>query len=199
MKIFLSKILLSLFICSIFLISACEKKEKTQNPSTKQQESRPLNSDTTNKNKQGDGNRQDARMKSLENIEIDLSDSKTFLMMNSQKPDVTTTDSGLQYRVIKQGSGSKPEIDNTVQVHYRGTFPNGQEFDSSHKRGKAAEFKVNKVIAGWTEALLLMNEGSTYELVIPPELAYGDRGAGNTIPPKQVLKFEVELIKAQID
>ena len=141
----------------------------------------------------------DKSMQALENIQLDVTNSQTFLAMNANKEGVNTTASGLQYRVLTQGNGSKPNSNSVVQVHYRGTFPNGEEFDSSYKRGEPANFAVTRVIKGWTEGLLLMNEGSKYELVIPSELAYGARGAGNVIPPNQVLKFEVELLNANLE
>jgi len=113
-----------------------------------------------------------------------------FLADNAKKPGVKTTTSGLQYKVVKDGSGRAPKAGDTVTVHYRGTLVDGTEFDSSYKRGQPATFPVSGVIAGWTEALQLMQEGAKYQLVIPPALAYGDRGplAG------QVLVFDVELL-----
>lgn len=114
-----------------------------------------------------------------------------YLAANAAREGVKTTASGLQYRVIKAGTGRAPQVDDTVTVHYRGTLVDGTEFDSSYKRGQPATFPVSGVIAGWTEALQLMQEGAQYQLVIPPALAYGDRGplAG------QVLIFDVELLK----
>ena len=113
-----------------------------------------------------------------------------FLAENAKREGVRTTASGLQYKVVKEGSGRTPTLADTVTVHYRGTLVDGSEFDSSFKRGQPASFPVNAVIAGWTEALQLMKEGSQWQLVIPSELAYGDRGplAG------QVLIFDVELL-----
>ena len=115
-----------------------------------------------------------------------------YLAENARKDGVKTTASGLQYKVIKPGTGRAPTANDTVTVHYRGTLPDGTEFDSSYKRGQPATFPVSGVIAGWTEALQLMKEGAQYQLVIPPALAYGDRGplAG------QVLIFDVELLSA---
>ena len=115
-----------------------------------------------------------------------------YLAENARKDGVKTTTSGLQYKVIKPGTGRAPTANDTVTVHYRGTLPDGTEFDSSYKRGQPATFPVSGVIAGWTEALQLMKEGAQYQLVIPPALAYGDRGplAG------QVLIFDVELLSA---
>jgi len=108
---------------------------------------------------------------------------------------VVTTQSGLQYEVLSSGSGKSPGPTDSVTVHYRGTLTDGTEFDSSHKRGQPAVFPVNRVIPGWTEALQLMKEGDKWKLTIPPQLAYGERGAGKLIPPNSTLIFEVELIK----
>lgn len=116
-----------------------------------------------------------------------------YLLENKKKPGVTVTESGLQYRVLRRGSGKNPKINDSVKVHYRGTLIDGKEFDSSHSRGKPAVFPVNRVIPGWTEALQLMNSGAKYELVIPSDIAYGSRGTGS-IPPHSVLIFEVELL-----
>jgi FKBP-type peptidyl-prolyl cis-trans isomerase FklB len=118
-----------------------------------------------------------------------------FLAMNKEKPGVMVTPSGLQYEVIKMGTGPKPTAQNTVKVHYVGTLIDGTEFDSSIKRGEPAEFPVSGVITGWTEALQLMPVGSKFKLVIPETLAYGATGAGNTIKPYSTLVFEVELLE----
>jgi FKBP-type peptidyl-prolyl cis-trans isomerase FklB len=108
---------------------------------------------------------------------------------------VVKTQSGLQYEILASGSGKSPSASDSVTVHYRGTLTDGTEFDSSHKRGQPAVFPVNRVIPGWTEALQLMKEGDKWKLTIPPQLAYGERGAGKLIPPNSTLVFEVELIK----
>lgn len=121
-----------------------------------------------------------------------------FMEANSSKADVITTQSGLQYRILVEGNGSKPTTDNTVEVHYEGRLIDGVIFDSSIQRGEPAQFGVTQVIPGWTEALLLMSEGSKWELVIPPELAYGPGGTG-PIPPNATLIFEVELLKAKVE
>ncbi len=117
-----------------------------------------------------------------------------FLQENRKKKGVVETKSGLQYKVIKQGKGPKPGKNDTVKVHYRGTLLNGSEFDSSYKRNEPAVFKVGQVISGWQEALQLMNVGSTYELYIPANLAYGDRGAPPVIEPGSMLIFKVDLL-----
>lgn len=121
-----------------------------------------------------------------------------FLAENAKKEGVIVLPSGLQYRVITGGSGPTPTADNTVEVNYRGTLIDGTEFDSSYKRGVPAQFGVTQVIPAWVEALQLMKEGSKWELVVPPELAYGSGGAGGLIGPNQTLIFEVELLKAAV-
>ncbi|MGF1527874.1 MAG: FKBP-type peptidyl-prolyl cis-trans isomerase [Candidatus Competibacterales bacterium] len=117
-----------------------------------------------------------------------------FLTANAEKEEVQTTESGLQYIVVAQGEGERPESTDTVRVHYRGTLLDGTEFDSSYARGQPAEFPVNQVIPGWTEALQLMPVGSTYKLFIPSDLAYGPRGVGDRIAPNSTLIFDVELL-----
>jgi FKBP-type peptidyl-prolyl cis-trans isomerase FklB len=119
--------------------------------------------------------------------------SKAFLAENGAKAGVKTTASGLQYKVVTEGTGKKPTVDDTVTVNYRGTLLDGTEFDSSYKRGEPATFPVSGVIAGWTEALQLMKEGSKYQLFIPANLAYGDRGP----LANRLLIFDVELIKVE--
>ncbi len=121
--------------------------------------------------------------------------NEEFLVTNGKKPGVKTTPSGLQHRVIKEGSGKKPtSARDTVRVHYTGKFIDGSTFDSSVSRGEPIEFPLNRVIAGWTEGLQLMREGETAELVIPYQLGYGEHGSGRAIGPHQTLVFEVELI-----
>jgi len=116
-----------------------------------------------------------------------------FLAENKNKPGVKTTASGLQYKVIKEGTGPIPKPTDTVVTNYRGTLINGTEFDSSYKRGQPATFPVNAVIKGWTEALQLMKVGSKYQIYVPATLAYGERGAGQDIGPNETLIFDVEL------
>lgn len=127
--------------------------------------------------------------------EKNTSAGKKFLEENKKKEGVKTTASGLQYKVLKEGSGTSPKETDTVKVNYRGTTIDGTEFDSSYKRGEPATFPVNRVIKGWTEALQLMKPGSKYQLFIPAELAYGERGAGSDIGPNSTLLFDVELIE----
>jgi FKBP-type peptidyl-prolyl cis-trans isomerase FklB len=117
-----------------------------------------------------------------------------FLAVNKGKEGVTALPDGLQYKVLTPGSGPKPTANDTVTVNYRGTLLNGKEFDSSYKRGQPATFPVGGVIKGWTEALQLMPVGSKWQLFIPADLAYGDRGAGGDIGPGETLIFEVELL-----
>lgn len=119
---------------------------------------------------------------------------KKFLEENSKKEGVKTTGSGLQYKVLTEGSGKKPAATDTVETHYEGKTLDGIIFDSSYKRGQTTSFPLNGVIKGWTEALQLMAEGSKYELYIPFELAYGPAGSGGTIEPYSTLIFTVELI-----
>lgn len=118
-----------------------------------------------------------------------------FLDENKARDGVSVTDSGLQYEVITAAEGAKPTIDDTVTVHYVGTLMDGTEFDSSIARGEPASFPLKGVIPGWTEGLQLMNVGSKYRFVIPSDLAYGDRGAGQAIGPGETLIFEVELLE----
>jgi FKBP-type peptidyl-prolyl cis-trans isomerase FklB len=124
-------------------------------------------------------------------------DGEVFLAENKKKEGVKTLPSGLQYKVIKTGTGKKPKSTDTVTVHYRGTLINGTEFDSSYKRGQTVSFPVSGVIPGWTEALQLMEEGAKWQLFVPPNLAYGEKGAGNVIGPNATLIFEVELVSTQ--
>ena len=119
-----------------------------------------------------------------------------FLEENKKKPNVKTTASGLQYEVLTEGKGTPPKATDTVKVHYRGTLVDGTEFDSSYKRGQPAEFPVNGVIPGWTEALQLMKPGGKWKLYIPSDLAYGEMGRPS-IPPNSVLIFEVELLEVK--
>ena len=120
-----------------------------------------------------------------------------FLAANKAKEGVVTLPSGLQYKILKAGTGPKPKATDSVVCNYRGTLINGTEFDSSYKRGQPATFPVNGVIKGWTEALQLMPVGSKWQLFIPPDLAYGERGAGADIGPNATLIFEVELMSIQ--
>lgn len=117
-----------------------------------------------------------------------------FLQHNATQDGVITLASGLQYKVIKAGTGKSPALEDHVTVHYRGTTIEGREFDSSYSRGKPMIFQTNRVIPGWTEALQLMKQGAKWQLFIPENIAYGARGAGDAIGPKETLVFEVELL-----
>ena len=124
-------------------------------------------------------------------------EGENFLAANKHKDGVVALPSGLQYKILKEGAGSKPTAADSVVCNYRGTLIDGNEFDSSYKRGQPTTFPINGVIKGWTEALQLMPVGSKWELFIPPALAYGDRGAGPDIGPNATLIFEVELLSIQ--
>ena len=130
-----------------------------------------------------------------ESMNNNKAEGEAFLAENASKAGITTLPSGLQYEVITQGTGTKPSLKSSVTTHYHGTLINGTVFDSSYQRGQPATFPVNGVIAGWTEALQLMSEGSKYRLYIPSDLAYGKRGAGRDIPGDTALIFDVELLK----
>ena len=110
---------------------------------------------------------------------------------------LVTTASGLVYESLKEGSGDAPKATDTVKVHYRGTLPDGKEFDSSYKRGEPTEFPLNRVIPCWTEGVQRMKPGGKAKLVCPPSIAYGERGAGGVIPPNATLNFEVELVSVR--
>jgi len=143
----------------------------------------------------------DIRAKREEKIHAEAAKNKqdgdAFLEANKSKPGVMVLPSGLQYRIISEGTGPKPVATDTVQCNYRGTLINGMEFDSSQKHGGTATFGVGRVIKGWTEALQLMNVGSKWELFVPANLAYGERGAGGDIGPNETLIFEIELVSIQ--
>ncbi len=121
-------------------------------------------------------------------------EGEKYLAENKKNKDVVELNSGLQYKVIIDGEGAKPAVIDTVIVHYRGTLVNGKEFDSSYSRGEPATFPVNGVIQGWQEALPLMKVGSKWQIFVPANLAYGDKGAGSAIGPSSVLIFDIELM-----
>ena len=143
---------------------------------------------------------QDARQKQARAVTLAAADNmkagEKFLADNKVKEGVVTLPSGLQYKILAAGDGKKPTVDDKVVCHYRGTLIDGTEFDSSYRRNQAATFAVNRVIKGWTEALQLMPVGSRWQLVIPPQLAYGARGTSG-IGPNATLIFEVDLISIE--
>ncbi|MDD3761696.1 MAG: FKBP-type peptidyl-prolyl cis-trans isomerase [Nevskiales bacterium] len=130
----------------------------------------------------------------LAQAEKNKDDGAKFLAENGKREGVKTTESGLQYEILSEGEGPNPTADDSVTVHYKGTLINGEEFDSSYSRGQPVTFPLKNVIKGWTEGVQLMNKGAKFKFYIPPELAYGERGAGVKIGPNETLVFEVELI-----
>jgi len=132
--------------------------------------------------------------KQAETAKVAAEVGEAFLAENANKDGITVTESGLQYEVLVAGEGEKPSAESTVSTHYHGTLIDGTVFDSSVDRGQPAEFPVNRVIAGWTEALQLMPVGSKWRLYIPHDLAYGAQGSGGTIAPYSALIFDVELL-----
>lgn len=126
-----------------------------------------------------------------------LEEGQKFLEENGKKDGVITLESGLQYIVIKEGTGNVPQLTDTVKTHYSGMLIDGTKFDSSYDRGEPISFPVTGVIKGWTEALLLMKEGAKWKLFIPADLAYGARGAGGVIPPNAALIFDIELLSIE--
>ena len=137
------------------------------------------------------------QQKAKEQADTAKSEGETFLNENAKKENVVTLPSGLQYEVLREGNGRKPDATDKVECHYEGTLINGQVFDSSYQRGETATFGLNQVIKGWTEGLQLMQEGAKYRFFIPYNLAYGEQGAGQSIPPFATLIFDVELIKVK--
>lgn len=135
--------------------------------------------------------------KAAEQAKAAKAEGENFLAENAKKEGVKTLPSGLQYKVLREGDGRKPSATDQVECHYEGTLINGQVFDSSYRRGETATFGLNQVIKGWTEGLQLMQEGAKYRFFIPYNLAYGEQGAGQSIPPYAALIFDVELIKVK--
>ena len=133
--------------------------------------------------------------KQKEEAEKFIAEGKAYLDENAKKEGVTVTKSGLQYEVLQEGAGKSPKATDTVRCHYEGRLLDGTVFDSSYKRGEPADFGLNQVIPGWTEGVQLMKEGAKYRFTIPYLLAYGEQGAGASIPPFSTLVFDVELIK----
>lgn len=131
----------------------------------------------------------------VELIKVDVNEDIAFLEANKAKDGIKVTESGLQYKVLLEGSGKSPKDTDNVTVHYEGSLIDGTVFDSSYKRGEVIDFPLNRVISGWTEGLQLMKEGATYKFFIPSELGYGRRGSPGSIPPNATLIFKVELIR----
>jgi len=140
---------------------------------------------------------QQSQEKSMEKVKAAEQAGQEFRQTYRDQDGVRETESGILYRVLTPGTGGQPKIDDTVVVHYRGTLVDGTEFDSSIRRGQPATFSLGGIIPGWQEALQLMNEGARWEVVIPPELAYGETGAGGAIGPQETLIFEIELIEVK--
>lgn len=139
--------------------------------------------------------RQQAKAAELESKRRALAEQ--FMKSNAERDEVSVTDSGLQYEVLESGDGATPTAQSTVVTHYHGTFIDGRVFDSSVERGQPAEFGVNQVIPGWTEALQMMSVGDKWRIACPPTLAYGEQGAGDSIPPNTALVFEIHLIEVK--
>ncbi len=135
--------------------------------------------------------------KAEEQAKAAKAEGENFLAENAKKEGVKTLPSGLQYKVLREGDGRKPSATDKVECHYEGTLINGEVFDSSYRRGETATFGLNQVIKGWTEGLQLMQEGAKYRFFIPYNLAYGEHGAGQSIPPYAAIIFDVELIKVK--
>ena len=133
--------------------------------------------------------------KQKEEAQAHIAEGKAYLDANAKKEGVTVTKSGLQYEVLQEGTGKSPKATDTVRCHYEGRLLDGTVFDSSYKRGEPADFGLNQVITGWTEGVQLMKEGAKFRFTIPYLLAYGEQGAGSSIPPFSTLIFDVELIK----
>lgn len=138
---------------------------------------------------------QRAATKQTEDAKKNLDEGVAFLAQNKTKPDVRTTESGLQYQILRAGSGPKPSITDTVKVNYKGTFLNGETFDSSYDRGQPVDFALNQVVPGWGEGVALMPVGSKFKFWLPSNLAYGEQGQQPTVGPNATLVFEVELIE----
>ena len=133
-------------------------------------------------------------MDKTESPEVSKAKGEAFLAENAKKDNIITTASGLQYEILKKGEGASPTSKSRVTVHYLGTNIDGEEFDSSYRRGEPTTFPLNQVIAGWTEGIQLMNNGAKYRFFIPSHLAYGESGAGGDIQPNATIIFEVELL-----
>lgn len=175
-------VIAAVVVLGLFLRNAAKKAEIPQDP---------VAVDTT---QTGDALTDPIPTQPMDQSTLNLQAGETFLAENKTKEGVQTTASGLQYKVLKLGTGQKPKATNTVRVHYEGRLINGTVFDSSYQRGESIEFPLNGVIAGWTEGVQLMPTGSKFQFYIPANLAYGERGAGASIGPNETLIFDVELL-----
>ena len=138
--------------------------------------------------------RQERQQEQAQAAESNLQNAKEFLEENKDEEGIKTTESGLQYKVVEEGTGQSPVAEDTVRVHYRGTLLNGSEFDSSYSRGEPTEFQVGQVIPGWREAVKMMKVGGHWKLWVPPDLAYGEQGVPPAIGPNELLIFDVKLL-----
>jgi len=173
------------------LIQGLEDAIKQKEPRLKEEEMRKLIVDLKNRAREG-------QMRRLqEQIVKNAQESQKFLEENKKKEGIKTTESGLQYKVLREGNGITPKPEDFVKVNYWGTFIDGKEFDSSYTKGEPARVQVDGVIKGWTEALQMMKVGSKWQLFVPPELAYGRGGLGQRIPPNKVLVFDMELLAVE--
>ncbi len=145
------------------------------------------------------GYQQAQAKKAEDRMQAAAAEGKAFLEANRNKEGVKETESGLQYQILRPGTGEKPKAEDTVEVQYRGTLLNGKEFDSSYSRGEPVTLPVNGVIPGWQEALQMMKVGAKWKIFVPPKLAYGEHGAGDAIGPNETLIFEIELLGIKND
>jgi FKBP-type peptidyl-prolyl cis-trans isomerase FklB len=188
---------------ALLLLAGCTETQETSQPQVsqeqEQQQSQEMQASQTVSQPEPVFAEQELAEQELSQQELIPQDpGQAYLYINAQKSGVKVMPSGLQFEIIESGEGRSPLATSNVVTHYHGTFVNGDVFDSSVDRGAPAEFPVNRVIAGWTEALQMMKEGDKWRLVLPPEIAYGERGAaGGLIPPNTVLVFEVELIEVK--
>ena len=184
---------------ALLLLAGCSEPQEASQPQVAQEQQPSLEMQASQAVSQPEV-AAESGLAEQEFIEQELSQDdpgQAYLYINAQNPGVKVMPSGLQFEIIESGEGRSPLATSNVVTHYHGTFVNGDVFDSSVNRGAPAEFPVNRVIAGWTEALQMMKEGDKWRLVLPPEIAYGERGAGGLIPPNTVLVFEVELIEVK--
>lgn len=173
------------------LVAGLEETMADKEPRLSDEEREQVKGDITRKLQQKQMDERLAKAKTAQEA------GEKFLAENAKREGVKTTESGLQYEILTEGSGASPKPADKVKVHYRGTLIDGTEFDSSYSRGQPVEFPLGNVIPGWTEGLQLMKVGGKAKLYIPPQLAYGERGAGAKIGPNETLVFEVELLEVQ--